>query len=69
MKELGFGGVKLTARTITSGIPVLEKAELALVERGRLLASQGNAEKSLQACNACHGAEGPGEPKLPSFKE
>ena len=38
------------------------KARAALLERGRVLALQGDASRQLQACNNCHGPGGVGEP-------
>jgi cytochrome c553 len=40
----------------------LPKSDAALVKAGEQLAKVGNAAKSIQACDNCHGPEGAGEP-------
>src|SRR6202007_997884 len=40
----------------------LPKPDAALVKAGQQLAKVGNAARSIQACDNCHGPEGIGEP-------
>lgn len=47
-----------------SPFPIFDPSDPDILERGRQLATVGNAEKSIQACNACHGPQGAGEPPL-----